>query len=235
MAKKLQTHPTIAAICVATLIGGAVVSPSAAQSRNGNDGWVDIVSWDTEQLYAGWSAEELLDEEVYGENGETIGEVEDFIVGPDGKIAKVVVEGGGFLDIGDSHVAVPWSEVKRFGVSSIRVPMTEDNLDDYRLFEEVDDKPATGGNWRVRNLIGDYLTLADDVNYGYVVDVIFGSDNRIEAVVAQPAYGYGFGRGRHAFPYYAQNYDPYGPSYRTPYAKVQVEKLPALNYTRFDD
>jgi hypothetical protein len=103
------SKPCVAAVCAAAL---AVAAPAYAQqagnqqNQTGNETWVDITTWDTEYLYQGWSAEELLDEEVYGETGEVIGEVEDFIVDENGKIVKVVVEGGGFLDIGDSHVAV---------------------------------------------------------------------------------------------------------------------------------
>lgn len=103
---------------------------------------------------------------------------------------KVVVEGGGFLDIGDSHVAVAWDEVVRVGTASITVPLTDENLDEYGLFEDMDDMPPAGGNFRIRNLIDDYVMLGD-VGYGWVEDVIFSQDGTIEAVVAEPAYGYG--------------------------------------------
>jgi hypothetical protein len=69
--------------------------------------------------------------------------------------------------------------------------------------------PPAGGNFRIRNLIDDYLMLGD-VGYGWVEDVIFSQDGAIEAVVAEPAYGYGYAPGRYAFPY-NRGYDPYGP------------------------
>ena len=43
-------------------------------------------------------------QEVYGETGEEAGEVEDLIIGPDGALQAVIVEVGGFLDIGDTQI-----------------------------------------------------------------------------------------------------------------------------------
>lgn len=220
---------SLAALGAAAFLAAAPV----AQAQDGDE-WVDITTWNADYLYEeGWSADELLDEEVYGANGEIIGEVEDFIIGPEGRILRVVVEGGGFLDIGDSHVAVPWNEVERSGVASITVPLIEENLGQYRVYEEVDDERPAAANWRLRHLIGDNLVL-DEVNYGYVRDVIFGANDRIEAVIASPAYGYGYPRGRYAFPYRDAMYDPYGPSYLTPYTTVEVEQLRPFDYRRLD-
>lgn len=145
---------------------------------------------------------------------------------------KVVVEGGGFLDIGDSHVAVAWDEVVRVGTASITVPLTDENLDEYGLFEDMDDMPPAGGNFRIRNLIDDYVMLGD-VGYGWVEDVIFSQDGTIEAVVAEPAYGYGYAPGRYAFPY-NRGYDPYGPTYATPYGVADTEEIRPLDYREFD-
>lgn len=205
----------------------ALAVPAAAQS---DAGWADIESWNTKHLYQGWSAEELLDEEVYGSGGEVIGEVEDFIVGPEGNIKKVVVEGGGFLDIGDSHIAVRWDEVKRTGSSSITVPIREDNLGDFGLFQDMDDVATKPQNFRVRELIGDYVMLKDDVGYGYVDDIIFSQNGKIEAVITEPAYGYGYPAGRFAVPYHGAGYNPYQPYYRTPYTKDQFTNLRPFNY-----
>lgn len=221
----------VAVLSTAALLG---THAATAQERQEGEQWVDITTWDTENLYKGWSAEELLDEEVYGETGEVIGEVEDFIVGPDGNILTVVIEGGGFLDIGDSHVAVPWDQVRRVGTASITVPLTDDNLDQYGLFAGVDDVTTQPQNWRLRNLIGDYLTLEGGGGYGYVQDVIFSQDGKIEAVVAEPAYGYGYGRAPLAFPYYGAGYDPYQAYYATPYTQAQLKDVSPFNYGRLE-
>ena len=53
------------------------------------------------ELYKGFRASRLMDQKVMGPNGKQLGDVKDVIVNRDGKIAAIVVEGGGFLDIGD--------------------------------------------------------------------------------------------------------------------------------------
>ncbi len=53
--------------------------------------------------------DDLDDENVYGADGEKVGEIEDFVVGTDGSIAAVVIEVGGFLGIGEKDVLVDWN------------------------------------------------------------------------------------------------------------------------------
>ena len=207
---------------------GAAESASASEET-----WVDITSWATAQgYYDGWSALDLLDEDAYGTDGEDLGEVEDMIVGPDGRIERVVIEGGGFLDIGDTHYAVPWDEVTRVGTSSVTVPLTEDSFDEYTRYPEVDDMPAMDRNFRINEIIGDYVS-ANGVGYGTIDDVIFSDDGTIEAVVVYPSYGYGYRTRPVAVPYNAAAYDPYAPYYSVPYATAQLDELRPFNYGEF--
>lgn len=218
----------IAAAIVATVTASSPVI--AADSKDGST-WVDITTWDYDSLYEdGWSAENLLYEDVYGENGEVVGEVEDLMIGPDGKIRKVIVEGGGFLDIGDTHIAVPWNEVSHARNNAISASVTEESLSGFRLFDDMDSKPAMSPNWRLRDLLGDYLTLADGVGFGIVDDVIFSQDDKIEAIIVRPSYGYGFTRGPVAFPYYGDNFRPYDPYYGVPYTIVELKDVRPFNY-----
>lgn len=54
----------------------------------------------------------LLDFDVWNQNGEQIGEVEDMVLDVDNtNIAYVVIETGGFLDIGDKTVLIPWNSL----------------------------------------------------------------------------------------------------------------------------
>ena len=98
---------------------------------------VNLDMWGYDQLYAeGWRAEEFLDSDVYGPDGEEIGEVEDIVVGPDGSILSVVAEVGGFWDIGDTHVSVPWDQVELLAdAEGIQIPVTEENVEDYGLYD----------------------------------------------------------------------------------------------------
>ncbi|WP_395515428.1 PRC-barrel domain-containing protein [Pseudorhizobium flavum] len=69
-------------------------------------------------LFAG----RIDDLDIYGADGEEIGEIEDVLLNLDGTVAAVAVEVGGFLGIGDKDVLVDWSalEITREG-DDIRV------------------------------------------------------------------------------------------------------------------
>lgn len=202
------------------------------QQEKGEAQWVDLTTWDTASVYEGWSAEQLLDEDVYGATGDEIGELEDMIIGPDGQIQYVVVEGSGFLDIADTHAAVPWDRVTRIGTSSIAIDVPEGNLDKVGRFPNVEDEPAIPKNFRVTKLIGDVVT-AGGAGYGTVDDVIFNDEGKIQAVVVAPALGYDGPEDRVAIPYNAEGYDPYSPHYQTPYDVAQLNELQPYNYTKF--
>lgn len=149
---------------------------------------VSLNDWAYDDIYAGgMSAEEFIDEyEVYGATGEDIGDVEDVIIGADGRVLAVVAEIGGFIDIGDTHVSVPWSEVEMVaGEQAITIPITEENVETYGVYGEgyafgdgamdvtgsvagqeivagLDDQELGPRAYRVSELIGDYVRIRDD-------------------------------------------------------------------------
>jgi sporulation protein YlmC with PRC-barrel domain len=49
---------------------------------------------------------------VYDPSNNKIGDVDDVLLGPDGKITALVIGVGGFLGIGEKHVIVPFTAVK---------------------------------------------------------------------------------------------------------------------------
>jgi sporulation protein YlmC with PRC-barrel domain len=49
--------------------------------------------------------------DVVGSDITRLGEVEDVLVGPDGRIQAVVIEVGGFLGLGEKSVAVPYADL----------------------------------------------------------------------------------------------------------------------------
>jgi sporulation protein YlmC with PRC-barrel domain len=106
-------------------------------------GKFDLEDWDYDELRTGWSVERLTEAaEVVDPDGEKVGEVEDLIAGPDGKIRKLVIEAGGFLDVGDAHLAYPFEQATFEGPDRIVVELDQDKIGDYSLFAEGDDEPA---------------------------------------------------------------------------------------------
>ncbi|WP_029029626.1 PRC-barrel domain-containing protein [Salinarimonas rosea] len=84
------------------------------------------------------TADDLDDVEVWGANGEEIGEVEEVVVGADGT-HYIVLEVGGFLGIGDDDVAIPMDRFAARGDEGlVLVSMTEDELEQMAEYEEGD-------------------------------------------------------------------------------------------------
>ena len=179
----MRFFTTTALAAVLALPGAAMAQTDTETSAATGAGAIDagkvvsLAEWQYDDLYAeGWSAENFIDEmEVYGENGEEIGDVEDLIVDPQGKLIAVIAEVGGVWDIGDNHVSVPWEQVTvNEARDGIIVPLTEENVGEYDAFaysglegsqlgEQVtmgtDDAEFGGRAFRLSELIGDYARL----------------------------------------------------------------------------
>lgn len=203
--------------------------------------------WETSIYEAGGlRAEYILTEEVFGPEGEEIGNVQNVIVSEEGQIVAIIAEVGGFWDISDTHIAVPWEEVTLIP-DGLKIPVTEENFDTYVLFGEnsfvtmeglqqanqVDHSLSTGPQlWKLTALMGEYVTLDGGVGYGYVDDVIFTKDGKIQGIVTRPTaamYGYG----PYVYPYYGYAWAPYGGAYALPYTAEEVAALEPFQYEMF--
>jgi len=59
-----------------------------------------------------WRGSKLTGLTVYNNNDERVGDINELIIGKDGKIECVVLGVGGFLGMGEHDVAVPFGQVK---------------------------------------------------------------------------------------------------------------------------
>ncbi|UEM01816.1 PRC-barrel domain-containing protein [Skermanella rosea] len=231
---------------------GSAVSRQAPAPIAGEQTRIDLGQWEYEELYrSGWRAEQLIGANVIGQSGEEIGDVENIMIGPEGKVLSIIAEIGGFLDIGDTHVNIPWNEVQfTSGKESVKVPLTEENLDQYSLFGDEEqlgrgaasriqrmDDPATGPRvWRATELTGDYVRLQGGEAYGYVDDLIFNRDGTLRAVSVTRDVGYG-NAGPYAYPYYGYGYGAFDPGldyYGLPYAEDEVADVEPFEYEEMD-
>ena len=161
--------------------------------------------WDVSKLYQdSFSGRELIGTRVLGENGSQIGEVLDIVVNENGQIGKVIVEVGGFLEIGDQHIGVPWEQVDiASGMRWIQVPLHEVEDGTYSLFGRVpqgEDVAIQPTSWRVNELIGDVVSLQDVGRNGLVMDVIFNDQGKALGVVVDRGMHSNVG-GWYAYPY----------------------------------
>ncbi|MBD8556701.1 PRC-barrel domain-containing protein [Rhizobium sp. CFBP 8762] len=103
----------IIAAGLATLIGGTAMAQTATTATTTAPGATNsaIVVLPPAQAGAArahYVLDDLDGKNIYGVNNEVVGEIEDFIVGTDGKIAAALVEVGGFLGMGEKEVLVSW-------------------------------------------------------------------------------------------------------------------------------
>ena len=198
---------------------------------------IDVALWSQQDLYDGWTVQQLFDTEVRGSENDEIGEIENLVIDADGNVTKVIIEAGGFLDIGDTHFAVDWDQVE-IGpeMAWVEVPVDEDNVPEFSLFEG-DEEVATGPRaWRASELLNDYVSLQDSPRYGIVDDIVIDRQGKVQAVVVYPDVTYGVGR-PYAYPYYGYAddpaFDPGAESYDLPYTLSEVQELGPFDYSQF--
>ncbi len=83
--------------------------PPAAQSTPGstsNQGSPDVARPSSDILTGDWRASKLIGTTMSNVLGESVGSVEDVVIGSDGKVVAVMVGVGGFLGLGETSVAI---------------------------------------------------------------------------------------------------------------------------------
>lgn len=69
----------------------------------------------------------LIGKEVYGQNGNQVGEIRNLLIGAGDRVQAAVIEFGGFLGIGENQVAVDWDRLN-VQPNRVTVNMTEDQI-----------------------------------------------------------------------------------------------------------
>ncbi len=202
---------------------------------------IDIRTWTLDQEGRdGWSVKKLIGTKAFGPNRKQVGNVENVIFGPDGKVRKLIVTTGGFLDIGETPLAVNWKDVK-IGpdIDYVNTPLTVESVEKYGLFDGMPEKVATGPReWRATELIGDYVNLQGGTPYGYVRDLIISKDGDLKAVIVRPDVGYSRGGGYYAYPYYGYGmgygytWNPGNDHYDLPFGKTDIAHLLPYAYNK---
>lgn len=206
----------------------APTATTAAQPAVAGDP-IDIRRWDVNTLRGGYSAERLLDTTVRGENNRKLGEVENFLVDKEGRITGIIVESQGILEVGDTHFFVPWKQVELgANLSYVQVPVNERTLPDFSLFNNDESIYKPGTVFRGNALIGEFVRLKGGVPYGYIDDVIFSAEGRIQSIIVSPDRRYGYGT--YAYPFSYGWYRPGSGYYDMPYATTDISALKPFDY-----
>jgi sporulation protein YlmC with PRC-barrel domain len=252
------TKSILAATALSVALPGAVLAQEAGDAQVEAE-IIALPEWSYDELYAdGVSVDDLLEADVVGPTGEEIGAVENVIFDAEGGVLSIIAEIGGFLEIGDTHINVPWDRVEVGAEGdNVVVPVTQETVEEYSLFadpiitafEASEDIEAVEGDnagvaltgpraWRATELIDDYARLRDGdgfANYGYVDDLVIRNDE-LAAVVVRPDVGWG-APGLYAYPYYGYGYGWYPglAYYDLPYDREAVGAIEPFEEEELDD
>src|SRR5215212_6606090 len=86
-------------------------APAQGQSAPAS-GTMGAGNWMTQPQQGQWRSSKLEGLDVYNQNNEKIGDIDEMILDNNGKIQAVVIGVGGFLGIGERNVAVPFDQIK---------------------------------------------------------------------------------------------------------------------------
>ncbi|TAJ85651.1 MAG: PRC-barrel domain containing protein [Reyranella sp.] len=119
----MRTLLATAAVAAAT----ALAAPALVLAQ-GAPQTVQLVKVDVLKLSTGYRASKVLGSSVVNEAGDTVGKIDEIIVGPDGKAPFVVLSVGGFLGVGDKLVALPYEQMRTDGKKIVLPGATKDSL-----------------------------------------------------------------------------------------------------------
>jgi hypothetical protein len=141
-------HPLIAATLAVILAAPAFAQQQAPDKPSMNAQQTSPAAKPADQAAAGgekagfvqsqnaseWRGSKLIGATVYGNENESIGEINDVLIGDSGNIKAAIVGVGGFIGIGEKNVAIPFAElnIKRkpdsSAIDKITVSYTKDQL-----------------------------------------------------------------------------------------------------------
>lgn len=104
---------TLAALAGSALLASAAFAQSPSATTTDRAGMAPAASSTTSSSYTGdWRASKIAGLNVYNDNNESVGSINDLLLDKSGSIKAVVIGVGGFLGVGEHLVAVPFDKVK---------------------------------------------------------------------------------------------------------------------------
>ena len=116
------TKMIVVSICSLSLAATAMAADPKADKDLG------ATAAETELMGLGWRVSKLKGENVYNENKEKVGDIDDFIVTKDGHLVFTIVNIGGFLGYGEYKVAVPADRFSQIVPKAILPGATKERL-----------------------------------------------------------------------------------------------------------
>lgn len=214
----------LACLC-APLVAGAqpASNPNDAAGKGAGRAPIAVVNWTEAELRDGLSAYLLLGAEVRDGAGGTLGEVHDILVDAGGRATALIVEGGGFLELGTRQFRVPWTSARQED-RHVVVPGPSAAAGGTREGALV-----RSGEYRVTDILDDTLEIEQGVLYANVDDVLLDSQGAVTTIVVDAdASG---PPGRWPAPWARERYSPDPGVARLAYERSQIRHLAPFDYS----
>ena len=119
-----------AAVAAAT----ALAAPAFVLAQ-GTPQTVQLTKVDVIKVATGYRASKVIGASVVNEANDTVGKVDDIIIGQDGKTPFVILSVGGFLGMGTKLVVLPYEQLKATENKLVLPGATKDALKDLPEFK----------------------------------------------------------------------------------------------------
>jgi len=106
-------------LVVAASIAAATAFAVPGVLAQGTPQTVQFVKVDVVEVSTGYRASKVIGSSIVNEAGDTVGKIDEIIVGPDGKAPFVVLSVGGFLGVGDRLVVLPYEQLRTDGKNMV--------------------------------------------------------------------------------------------------------------------
>jgi ribosomal 30S subunit maturation factor RimM len=170
--------------CISLLVGSLAVAqttqrPAMPKSTTPSATSADMTSTDA------FRASKLIGTNVKNNDGDTIGEVDDLIISNGDQTLQAILSVGGFLGIGERHVAVPFNELKMARVNNnpeVFYQATKAELEGMPKFS-YDESEKMAQTVRASKLIGTNVKNGMDETIGEVEEIMVTAADATPKVV----------------------------------------------------
>ena len=134
---QMENHmKSLSTTAVAVLL---IAAPASFAQQVVGSTTIGVAYAELRDVTTGWSTKrQVLGKNVFNDNGETIGKIDDIIVAPDKAVSYAIIGAGGFLGVGRHDVAIPVGQLKENGGKFILPGGSKDAIKALPEFEYAD-------------------------------------------------------------------------------------------------
>ncbi len=115
-------------LVTAALAAATTLAAPAFVLAQGAPQTVQLAKLDVIKVATGYRASKVIGTSVVNDANDTVGKIDDVIIGQDGKAPFVVLSVGGFLGMGDKLVVLPYEQLRTTGGKVVLPGATKDAL-----------------------------------------------------------------------------------------------------------